>query len=391
MIFWIMTITLSLLAAFWIALPLLRRDQDASGRSSYDVQIYKDQLKEIERDVSRGVLSEAETATSRTEISRRLLTAADSAETEIGGTLAPKGATAGLMLAILVVFMGGFLIYSRIGAPGFADFPLAERIANRPSQVNAENVAIAALADAPPINPEHLALIDQLKDVLAERPNDLTGYRLLADNLAQLGLYVEAREAQDRVMVLLGNNASAEDHAAHAEIMIIAADWYVSPEAENALTKAVQLDQENPRARFYVGMAFWQRGNPEQTYQLWSGLQAEGHDEPWMGVIAAELDNVAIEAGILRGPSAADIDASSEMSDEDRMDMIRDMVSSLSTRLATEGGTPEEWAQLIGALAVLGETEQASEIWTESQSVFAGNGAAISTLSAAAIEAGITE
>jgi len=39
--------------------------------------------------------------------------------------------------------------------------------------------------------------------------------------------------------------------------------------------------------------------------------------------------------------------------------------------LATEGGTPQEWARLIGAYGVLGDRARAEAIWNEAQSVFA--------------------
>ena len=38
------------------------------------------------------------------------------------------------------------------------------------------------------------------------------------------------------------------------------------------------------------------------------------------------------------------------------------MVNQLSERLASEGGSPEEWARLIAALGVLGEGQRAIEI-----------------------------
>ena len=391
MSFWIAAIALSLLALGWIARPLLRGRGDGAARSSYDMQIYKDQLKEVDRDLSRGVLTEAEANASRTEISRRLLAAADKADGEASTHAAPNAASTGLIAAILAAFIGGAALYWNIGAPGYPDLPLAERVENRPSQVEAEQIASAAQSEALTADPQHLALVEQLADVLKDRPDDLTGHQMLADNLAQLGRYVDARIAQDKVMAILGDQATAEDYASHAEIMIIAAGWYVSPEAEAALTAAVQRDQLSPRARFYVGLALWQRGQPEQTYQLWSGLQAEGHDATWMNVIDAELDALAAEAGITRGPSAADVEAAADMTDEDRMDMIRGMVTNLSDRLANEGGTPEEWAQLIGALGVLGETDQAAAIWGEAQTVFAGNNDAIATVRAAAVNAGLVE
>ena len=83
--------------------------------------------------------------------------------------------------------------------------------------------------------------------------------------------------------------------------------------------------------------------------------------------IAYELP--PIDAGT-RGPSAADIEAASEMDADDRMAMIENMVAGLSTRLAEEGGGPAEWAQLIRALGVLGRVEQAATIWLEAQRLF---------------------
>ena len=58
------------------------------------------------------------------------------------------------------------------------------------------------------------------------------------------------------------------------------------------------------------------------------------------------------------------------MTDDERTEMIRGMVDGLSDRLATEGGPASDWARLIGALGVLGETERAAAIWNEARDVF---------------------
>ena len=71
--------------------------------------------------------------------------------------------------------------------------------------------------------------------------------------------------------------------------------------------------------------------------------------------------------------------------------MINAMVAGLADRLANEGGTPQEWAQLISAYGVLGEIEKADLVWTEAQSVFAATPEALAPITAAARAAGITE
>ena len=71
--------------------------------------------------------------------------------------------------------------------------------------------------------------------------------------------------------------------------------------------------------------------------------------------------------------------------------MITGMVDRLAERLASEGGTPEEWARLITALGVLGETDRARTTWREARSVFAGQDAALAAIRRAAQQAGLSE
>ncbi|MCK4860444.1 MAG: c-type cytochrome biogenesis protein CcmI, partial [Rhodobacteraceae bacterium] len=71
-------------------------------------------------------------------------------------------------------------------------------------------------------------------------------------------------------------------------------------------------------------------------------------------------------------------------------DMVRGMVSQLSERLATEGGSADEWARLIRAYGVLGETGKASEVWNEARAVFADNPSDIATLLEAARDAEVS-
>ena len=83
--------------------------------------------------------------------------------------------------------------------------------------------------------------------------------------------------------------------------------------------------------------------------------------------------------------------AAGDMAPEDRQAMIEGMVAQLGDRLATEGGTAQEWAQLLTALGVLGRTDQARAIWTEAQGVFAADASALATIRAAAEGAGVVE
>ncbi|MBL4808181.1 MAG: c-type cytochrome biogenesis protein CcmI [Rhodobacteraceae bacterium] len=417
MIFWIYAAVITITILGWMLLPLLRgRNASGERRSSYDMQVFRDQLTELETDLTRGVLSESEAGRSRAEVSRRLLAAADAEQTESATINAPR--TASMLIATVIVgitAIGGLALYRDIGAPGAQDFPLIDNLAwqaeiannraaqeaARPSQseaeaVNAERVAAMANGDLPSIDEgleSQNTLVTELQTTLINRPDDLVGHQMLARNLASLGRFTEARLAQDTVIRLLGDSATGVDHITHAEIMINAADGYVSPAAFRALEMALEKDPSNPRGRFFAGYTANQYGYPEQAYQLWAGLLEEGpEDAPWIPSIRSQIGAVAAAAGITRpeqqnGPSADDIAAAAEMSEDERMELIRNMVAGLANRLANEGGPAEEWSRLIGAYMVLGETDKAAEIWSEAQEVFTGSDLAM--LRQAAVAAGV--
>ena len=71
--------------------------------------------------------------------------------------------------------------------------------------------------------------------------------------------------------------------------------------------------------------------------------------------------------------------------------MIEGMVAGLADRLANEGGPPEEWAQLINALGVLGRQDEARAIADEAEQVFAGEAVALEIISTARERVGIAE
>jgi len=69
---------------------------------------------------------------------------------------------------------------------------------------------------------------------------------------------------------------------------------------------------------------------------------------------------------------------------EDQQAQIRGMVEGLAARLASDGGSADEWARLVRALIVLGETDRARAIATEAESVFASQPDALALIRAEA-------
>jgi cytochrome c-type biogenesis protein CcmH len=429
MTFWIAAGVLSAVVAALLLLAVLRGQAGAApAEGGEDMRVYRDQLREVERDVARGILSEREAERLRVEISRRILEADRTPARTAAQAAAPRAAVWVAAALVPVLVGGSFALYLTLGAPGYPDMPLASRIADarvsyetRPGQAEAEAGMAARAAEAAQLPPElpdqpdaggapaageseHAELVAQLRVLLQDRPDDLQGHRLLASGEAGLGDYAAAHRAQARVIELLGQEARAEEHVALAEMMILAAGGYVSPEAEAALRRALEIDPRNPGARYFIGLMMGQTGRPDIAFQVWRDLLEESRpDAPWVPAIRARIEMLAQLAGVqyrlppegaapaAAGPSAEDLAAAQELEPEARDAMIRAMVQGLAGRLSREGGPAQDWARLIAAYGVLGEREEASAIWTEAQVVFGTRPDDLAVILEAAQQAGVAQ
>ncbi|WP_237072644.1 c-type cytochrome biogenesis protein CcmI [Pseudaestuariivita rosea] len=448
--FWILTILMTAAVALLLISALRRAGADAVPAAAFDMQVYREQLKEIDRDLARNVIDAEEAERLRIEVSRRILDAdkkiqKETAQGHKGKRFDPvtAGVTVLIVFAITFATYAGSarilnwlgvsdarlitlkeqtdfsvsvfgrdytlaLIFDGVGAPGYGDLPHQARIQTaemardtRPSQAVAEQEFETRRTSAgrPPAVSRDQALLQQLRDILENRPDDLQGYVLLATTEARMQNFAAAHRAQARVIELLGDQVTAEDYADHAELMVLAAGGYVSPEAEAALDGALARDPNNGRARYYSGLMFSQIGRPDVAFRIWQQQLDEGPaNAPWIAPIMRQIELVAMRAGaqftlpdMLTGPTADDIAAAQDMDPEDRNAMIQGMVNGLADRLSTAGGPPEDWARLIQAYGVLGQTDRARAVWVDAQQAFQGLDDALEVIESAARRAGVAD
>ena len=395
-LFWAIAAVLTAMVAL-VMVQALRRGGDSDGEHP-DLKVYRDQLAEVDRDLARGTLTEEEGQRLRVEVSRRLLEADRSLASQAAPTARGSLIWAGVL--VIAVLGGALWVYDRMGAPGYADLPLASRLAaadqalqSRPSQ--AETLAI--LPAASPIDPgaEFTALMDKLRAAVTQRPDDAIGLELLARNESSLGNYQAAYEAQTKLLALLDQSASPDQHLFAAQILIAQAQGYVSPEAEAHLIDVLRRAPENGMARYLTGLMFAQNGRPDRAFELWQPLILEGpEDAPWVEAASADIETAAALAGIpfempeIPGPSAEDMAAAGDMTAEDQQAMIEGMVGQLEARLLAEGGSVQEWLRLINALQVLNQTERGTGALRAAEAALAADPAGLQSVRDAATAAG---
>ncbi len=286
MIFWIIAGGLTTLMLILLARPLLRRPGVDVPRAAYDVNVYRDQLAEVERDAERGILNAGEAAAARTEIERRLLAAAQAMPDAVVEDKPTHTAGGALVLGIAVFLpVAAFGLYLLLGAPGVPSQPFAER----PAPPEA----------APPPEPaqEINRMVERLVERLAGQPDDRDGWLLLGRSYTRLGRLAEAAETY-RQAISHGFDG-AQTQSSLGEVLAAAAGGKIGPEARQAFAAALEKDPADPRARYYAGLALAQDDRPQEAIGVWTRLLEQSPaDAPWRPMVEQQIRQAAATLGI---------------------------------------------------------------------------------------------
>ncbi|WP_413992808.1 c-type cytochrome biogenesis protein CcmI [Labrys okinawensis] len=344
MLLWIALAAMTGLAALVLLWPLARRGTGLTPQAS-DVAIYKDQLAEIDRDLERGLIAKGEAQAARTEVSRRLIEADAAVQAASQRTAAAtgaagrrRGASIVILVAVPVISLG---LYALLGSPANPDQPLLARL------------------DGPMQNASTDELIARAEAKLAANPNDGAGWELMARVYVGLQRFDDARQAYANAIRLLG--PTPERLANYGVSMVAVANGMVTADAKTAFESVLKLDPKEFRSNYFLGLAKMQDGDKDGAIAIWRALIPNNPD-------AADFLNQEIarvsgkpEAPVAQtpGPSADDVANAQVLTPEERGKMIQGMVSRLSERLRSQGGSAEEWMQLVKAYTVLKQADEA--------------------------------
>lgn len=343
---WFLFALMTAAASFAVLLPLgLRgRAQGEGGEAS----VYKDQLAEIDRDLAAGLIVAGEAEAARTEIGRRLLAAADQAK---GPPLQSNKVLRRVAAVLALVGLPAVAIgvYLPLGSPQLPDFPLAAR-SNAP--------------DAQPVD----GLVAQVEQHLEKNPTDGRGWTVLAPVLLRLGRYEDAVRAFRNSITYGGENAHRR--ADLGEAIAAAAGGVVTAEAKVEFERALALDADEVKARYFLGLAAEQDGRKADAASMWRAmLDKAAPDAPWRPLVQESLARVG-------GPVAPALPnqtmaAAQNMNEADRDTMIRSMVERLATRLKQNGDDVDGWLRLVRAYLVMGDREKAKSALADARQAVA--------------------
>ncbi|HMM89636.1 c-type cytochrome biogenesis protein CcmI [Bradyrhizobium sp.] len=343
MTLWFVFALMTVAAIFAVLWPL-SRTASASGGGN-EAAVYKDQLAEVERDATAGLIGVAEAEAARVEIGRRLLAAAD------GGRGLPSRASLGLRRVSVVAALIGLpvaavTLYLSLGSPLLPDFPLASRTRTADANQPIEN------------------MVAQVEAHLEKNPTDGRGWTVLAPVLARLGRFEDSVRAYRNAIAYAGDGA--ERRADLGEALAGAAGGVVTAEAKAEFERAVAQNAEDPKANYFLGLAAEQDGRQADAAGIWRGMLAKAPaDAPWRPLLQAALARV--DGSTVPAVSNDAMAAAKDMNEDDRNAMVRGMVDKLATRLKQNGDDVEGWLRLVRAYMVMGERAKAMSAQAEAR------------------------
>lgn len=381
MVLWIVLAVLTAAVAAVLIAPLMRVREPLSAGLDDGAAVYRDQLREIDRDLSQGLIGSAEADYARAEIGRRLLAVAGKADNAgLSGARARQNGQHRLALSsILLCLPGvGLCLYLVLGSPQLPDQPLEARLANP-----GNNIAL---------------LVAKAERHLAENPNDGAGWDLLAPIYFRSQRLADAENAYRKAIAILGE--SPERLAGLGETLVAGRDGVVTEEALAAFERAVALNRNNMRARFYVALGMEQAGRTPEALAAFRAIAAESPPgAAWAQLVAEHIaknggaPNGGAPAAVAKAPGNPDADAvaaAQQMAPQDRQQMIEGMVESLAARLKDDPNNIEGWLRLVRSYKVLGRDDSASEALMTGLKAFPPSGEEGKRLVALAREMGLS-
>lgn len=276
-IFWLVCAIFVAIALAFVLPPLLQTpqqtsngDDDETSRQEANVDIYRDQLLELEADATDGIVSPEQYQQDRDEIERRMLE--DVSPVDLSGISAKKRATVAASRApVYAIALGIPLVAVALYIP-IGNRTALSGVATAPARPPAQAAPFAGGSQPSGQMTEQAiaANVAKLAARLEQNPGDVQGWIMLGRSYATLEKYNEAANAFAKATALKSDDADLLSDYAFA--LAMANGQRLQGRPLEIINRALKLDPDNPKALELAGSAAFESKNYSQAITYWQKL-----------------------------------------------------------------------------------------------------------------------
>ncbi len=293
-LFWVICALMIVIALAFILPPALQRSEESNvvsddERKQANIEVYRDQLSELEADLHNGLIGQEQYAEDRDELERRLLEDTTSVPRKKRPHGAPSVRNRALLFALLnplvaltyyvrsrnttpaptgppnLAFLLGVVLplivitlYLTLGNPGMI---------NNPAAASAPPASDTTSAPPERTQAQIEANVAKLAERLKSSPNDAQGWTMLARSYSQMEKYPEAVDAYAKATEL--NPKDADLLAEYAFATGMAGGKSLEGKPTEIINRALKVDPENPKALQLAGSAAFQAKDYKKAVDYW--------------------------------------------------------------------------------------------------------------------------
>ncbi len=251
-VFWVVAALLIAVALLFVVPPLLRKPRDAVGKGSgANIDLYRDQLADLDRDLQSGTLAADQYAQARRDLEQRLAEELAQVEPVVLGRGGHAGISGAVMVGIPVLVLA---LYWALGSPQGLNPDLAAA-SEAEHSVTAEQIE---------------RMVEKLAQRLQAEPGDVTGWRMLGRSYAALDRFSEASAAFAQAVKLQPKDAALL--ADYADMLAMAQGRILAGEPRRIIARALVADPDHPKALALAGSAAFEAGEYGAAVRHWEGF-----------------------------------------------------------------------------------------------------------------------
>ena len=268
MIFWLVCAAFVGIGLAFVLPPLLQRQgkeaepADTSSKEA-NVEVYRDQLAELESERNSGLVSDEQYQQDRQEYEQRLLEDVAAIEQPAVNKSLSNSRNVAYILAVVLPVVA-VVFYLRVGHPS--------ALSATPAPAGR---SMAAAPQSPPaegdFSPQRIeANVAALAKKLEQTPDDVSGWTMLGRSYSSLEKYSEASAAYKKASALKPDDADLL--ADYAFTLAMASDKKLAGEPAAIVARALKLDPENPKALELAGSVAYEANDFQLAIKHWQKL-----------------------------------------------------------------------------------------------------------------------